>query len=124
MAKSGNPFKLFGVQVGTTVAGAAVVAALRAWRKRRAARNTPQPAAGHTPAPMELSEAQALASAGDGDISLARPVVRRADTTVASAAPGLPPSTDTTESEAPVHTPDQDAPDADTEQPDAEVSDV
>ena len=118
---SGNPFKLFGVQVGTTVAGAAVVAALRAWRKRRAARKAPRQTADHVPVPMELSETQALASAGDGDISLDRSVVRRPDNMAASAPPVLPPSIDATKSEAPVQTPDHDAPDADTEQPDLEA---
>lgn len=108
-APPGNAFRLLGVPVGATVVGAAVLAALRTWRKRRAARAEPTPAAAQVPAPLELSETLALASAGDGDLSFAAPTIRRAGAPY-RAAPA-PSDTDTTESEAPVDT-DDDTPDA------------
>ncbi len=64
-------FKLLGVPVGTTVAGAAVLATLRAWNKRRLARKRQHNQATAVSQALEPGETQALAAAGDGDISLA-----------------------------------------------------
>ena len=103
-------FKMFGVPVGTTVAGAAVLA-FRAWSRRRAERHKTAAAPPSPPAPLEPSETQALASAGDGDISLATPVVQRPKTTWAPATPVTPSAADPTESEVPVENADRhDAP--------------
>jgi len=99
VSKPASRVKMFGVPVGTTVAGAAVLA-FRAWSKRRAARQKKIAAPPSPPAPLEPSETQALGSAGDGDISLAAPVVQRTDTSSAPTAPVVPPTADTTESAA------------------------
>ena len=99
VSKPASRVKMFGVPVGTTVAGAAVLA-FRAWSKRRAARQKRIAAPPSPPAPLEPSETQALGSAGDGDISLAAPVVQRTDTSSAPTAPVVPPTADTTESSA------------------------
>ena len=62
--RSGGAFKLLGVPV----AGAAVLASIRAWTRRRQARkDTPRPVG--DPA-LDADERQALASAGDPDLSL------------------------------------------------------
>ena len=99
VSKPASRVKMFGVPVGTTVAGAAVLA-FRAWSKRRAARQKKIAAPPSPPTPLEPSETQALGSAGDGDISLAAPVVQRTDTSSAPTAPVVPPTADTTESAA------------------------
>ncbi|MEO2197307.1 MAG: acyl-CoA carboxylase subunit beta [bacterium] len=100
VSKPASRIKMFGVPVGTTVAGAAVLA-FRAWSKRRAERQKKIAAPPSPPAPLEPSETQALGSAGDGDISLAAPVVQRTDTSSAPAAPVAPPAADSTESAVP-----------------------
>ena len=73
-------FKLLGVPVGTTVAGAAILATLRAWNKRRIARKQQHNPATAVSQALEPGETQALAAAGDGDISLAPQAAELKDT--------------------------------------------
>ena len=58
--------KLLGVPVGTTVAGAAILATLRAWNQRRVARKRQSPPRLDAGGALETAETLALASAGDG----------------------------------------------------------
>ena len=80
-------FKLLGVPVGTTVAGAAILATLRAWNKRRIARKQQHNPATAVSQALEPGETQALAAAGDGDISLAPQAAELKDTTVTGPPP-------------------------------------
>ena len=61
--------KLLGIPVGTTVAGAAVWASIRAWSRRRKAKREAAPAPVGNPA-LEPDEREALAAAGDLDLTL------------------------------------------------------
>jgi propionyl-CoA carboxylase beta chain len=56
--------------VGTTVAGAAVLATLRAWNKRRISRKRQAKEGSPVAADPDTTEIRALGAAGDGDISL------------------------------------------------------
>lgn len=80
-------FRLLGVPVGTTVAGAAILATLRAWNKRRISRKQQHNPATAVSQELEPSETQALAAAGDGDISLVPKAAGPNDTTVTGPPP-------------------------------------
>ncbi len=62
-------FKLLGVPVGTTVAGAAILATVRAWNQRRISRKQQAPPRPDAGGALETAETRALASAGDGDLA-------------------------------------------------------
>lgn len=108
-----SALKLLGIPVGTTVAGAAVWASLRAWVRRRKARQAAT-APSASPA-LEAGEQQALASAGDPNVSLrskstpAEPPTTTDVPATSSTAPELAPAPPT-EPEAPETPPSPDDP--------------